>query len=433
MLLSYVVAMPLEWRVGGYTSNACGYIKGAYMAVMKPGGSTYRRLADRVAGMTSFKVVDFLEAAEGLQAKGKDIVRLEAGQPAFSTPRVFIEAAEAALKAEKTKYTSALGIMELRIAIAESYWQRYGIEVSPARIAVTTGSSAALGLIGDLLINPGDGFLVTDPGYPCNANFIRRSGGEPQAVPVNASEHYQLTAAAARSHWRENTVGAMIASPSNPTGELIDRGQLQDIQQFIATQGGALVVDEIYHGLVYERDEVSILELTDDAFVVNSFSKYFGMTGWRLGWMVMPEDVSDAVNTLAQNFYISPPSIAQYTGLAAFQPVVIEEMEARREELRRRRDFFVPALRELGFEVPFMPAGAFYVYADISRLMEQRGIRDSEAFCWEMLEHAGVALTPGTDFGEHLARSHVRFTYTEPMDRLELAIERLALALGNRP
>lgn len=390
------------------------------------------RLANRVAGMTSFKVVDFLEAAERLQAEGRDIVRLEAGQPAFPTSPALIDAAQASLRAEKTKYTSALGIMELRIAIAESYRQRYGIEISPARIAVTTGSSAALGLIGDLLINPGDGFLVTDPGYPCNANFIRRSGGEPQTVPVNAAERYQLTAAATQSHWQANTVGAMIASPSNPTGELIERNHLEGIQQFIASQDGFLVVDEIYHGLVYQRDEVSILEITDEAFVVNSFSKYFGMTGWRLGWMVMPEEVSDTVNTLAQNFYISPPSIAQYTGLAAFQPAVIEEMEARRDELCRRRDFFVPALRELGFEVPFMPAGAFYVYADISRLMERHGITDSEAFCWDMLEHAGVALTPGTDFGEHLSRSHVRFSYTEPMDRLELAIERLAVALGNK-
>lgn len=398
-----------------------------------PSVSANCRLADRVAGMTSFKVVDFLEAAERLQAEGRDIVRLEAGQPAFSTPRVFVEAAKAALKAEKTKYTSALGIMDLRMAIADFYGQRYGLEISPTRVAVTTGSSAALGLIGDLLINPGDGFLVTDPGYPCNANFIRRSGGEPQAVPVSASERYQMTAAATRAHWQENTVGAMIASPSNPTGELIDRDHLRDIQQFIAMQGGTLVVDEIYHGLVYQQNEVSILELCDDAYVVNSFSKYFGMTGWRLGWMVMPEEVSDVVNTLAQNFYISPPSIAQYAGLAAFQPGVIEEMEARREVLQRRRDFFVPALRELGFDIPFMPAGAFYVYADISRLMEKLGVNDSEAFCWKMLEQAGVSLTPGTDFGEHLALTHVRFSYTEPMDRLELAIERLAKALEHRP
>ena len=411
------------------------------MAVTQKNRFKKRRLAHRVAGMTSFKVVDFLEAAERLQAEGHDIVRLEAGQPAFPTPPALVEAAELALRAEKTKYTSALGIPELREAIADLYRQRQGIEVPAQRIAVTTGSSAALGLIGDLLINPGDGFLVTDPGYPCNANFIRRAGGEPQAVPVEASERYQLTTQATREHWQANTVGAMIASPSNPTGELIDRAHLKGIHEFIASQGGTLVVDEIYHGLVYDRDETSILEITDEAFVVNSFSKYFGMTGWRLGWMVMPEDVCAQVNTLAQNFYISPPSIAQYVGVAACQPEVIAEMEERRVELQRRRDFLVPALCKLGFKIPFVPAGAFYIYADISEVVERStgtsknsGDADegggSEAFCWDMLKRAGVAFTPGTDFGHYLADRHVRFTYTEPMERLELAVERLGAALA---
>ncbi|MEH6639106.1 MAG: aminotransferase class I/II-fold pyridoxal phosphate-dependent enzyme [Porticoccaceae bacterium] len=399
--------------------------------VKTPTGVKTRRLADRVAEMTSFKVVDFLEAAERLQAEGRDIVRLEAGQPAFATPQLIVEAAETALRDEKTKYTSALGIAELRRAISDLYRQRNGIAIAPERIVVTTGSSAALSLIGDLLINPGDGVLVTDPGYPCNANFIRRAGGEPQAVPVEAAERYQLTEQATRAHWQANTIGALLASPSNPTGELMDRAHLEGIHKFIASQGGTLVVDEIYHGLVYERDETSILEITDEAFVINSFSKYFGMTGWRLGWMVVPEDVVDVINTMAQNFYISPPSIAQYAALAAFQPSVIAEMEARREELQRRRDFLVPALKSLGFGIPFTPAGAFYIYADISALMKP-GMVDSEAFCWDMLERAGVAFTPGTDFGEHLAQSHVRFTYTEPMERLELAVERLSSALGSR-
>ena len=385
------------------------------------------RWARRVASMTSFKVVDFLEAAERMQAAGRDIVRLEAGQPAFPTPPSIAEAARRALADEKTRYTPALGIAPLREAIAAFYAQRHGLKVAPARIAVTTGSSAALGLICDLLIEPGDGFLLTDPGYPCNANFVRRAGGEPQWVPVVAADRYQLTAAALAAHWHLNSVGALVASPSNPTGEIIARDQLAALHAATRERGGALVVDEIYHGLVYDESETSILEFTDAAFVVNSFSKYFGMTGWRLGWMVLPEAAIEPINVMAQNFYISPPSIAQHAALAAFQPGVMEELEARRAEFRRRRDFLVPALRELGFDIPFAPAGAFYIYAGIAGLAD-----DCEAFCWDMLERAGVAFTPGTDFGAHLARQRVRFSYTEPLERLELAVNRLRAALAAR-
>lgn len=390
-------------------------------------GARYCKMARRVAAMTSFKVVDFLEAAERMQAAGRDIVRLEAGQPAFPTPGPVAEAARRALADEKTRYTPALGIAPLREAIAAFYAQRHGVTVAPQRIAVTTGSSAALGLICDLLIDPGDGFLLTDPGYPCNANFIRRADGEPQWVPVAADDRYQLTAAALAAHWRPNTVGALVASPGNPTGEIIAPDELAALAAATRARGGALVVDEIYHGLVYDHAETSILTFTDDAFVVNSFSKYFGMTGWRLGWMVLPEAALEPVNVMAQNFYISPPSIAQHAALAAFRPEVIEELEARREEFRRRRDFLVPALRALGFDIPFAPAGAFYVYAGIANLAD-----DCETFCWDMLERAGVAFTPGTDFGSHGARQRVRFSYTEPLPRLELAVERLRAALAAR-
>ncbi len=383
------------------------------------------KTARRVAGMTSFRVVDFLEAAERLQARGRDIVRLEAGQPAFPTPAALVEATRAALAEERTRYTPALGIAPLREAIAGFYGRRYGIELDPGRVAVTTGSSAALALLGDLLIDPGDGVLLSDPGYPCNANFVRRAGGEPQWVPVGAEQRYQVTAAALAAHWRPNTIGAWLASPANPTGELIAAPALRELVEEIQRRGASLVMDEIYHGLVYDEPEVSVLEMTADAFVVNSFSKYFGMTGWRLGWLVMPEAAARDINVLAQNFYISPPSIAQHAALAAFRPAVIAELEARRAELRRRRDFLVPALRELGFTIPHKPAGAFYVYAGIERLAG-----DCEAFCWDMLERAGVAFTPGTDFGTHRASSKVRFSYTEPLDRLELAVERLRRALA---
>ena len=384
-----------------------------------------RPLAHRLEQMTSFKVVDFLEAAVAMEAQGRDIVRMEAGEPAFDTAPAIAEAAIKALKDEKTHYTPSFGISALREAIAAFYDTRYGLKLSPERVVVTTGSSAALGLICDLYINPGEGLLLTDPGYPCNANFVRRAGGEPQLVPVSADNAYQLTGELVQSSWRDNTIGVMVASPSNPTGEMVDRANQTAIHNTVSRHGGVLIMDELYHGLVYEEKETSVLEITDEAFVINSFSKYFGMTGWRLGWMVAPEDTLPAISVMTQNFYISPPSIAQYAALGAFQPATIGLMEERREILRQRRDFLVPALRELGFVIPHSPAGAFYIYANIEALAD-----DSETFCWDMLERAGVSFTPGTDFGEHLARQHVRFSYTQPMERLELAVERLASALG---
>ncbi len=399
---------------------------------------TGRRLAERLQNMTSFKVVDFLEAAVAMEAQGIDIVRMEAGEPSFPTAPAITSAAVKALADEKTNYTPSFGIMALREAIAGFYAQRYGIELMPERIVVTTGSSAALGLICDLLINPGDGIQLTDPGYPCNANFVRRAGGEPQLIPVSADNAYQLTADLVAQHWQPNTIGVMVASPSNPTGEVISQDNQRAINDIVVARDGVLIMDEIYHGLVYgpgsglsyglegrNQTETSILSISDDAFVINSFSKYFGMTGWRLGWMVVPEDTLPSISVMTQNFYISPPSIAQYAALGAFEPSTIELMDERREEFRRRRDFFVPALRELGFVIPHMPAGAFYVYASIENLAD-----DSEAFCWDMLERAGVAFTPGTDFGHYLARQHVRFSYTQPMDRLELAVERLSKVLS---
>jgi len=385
-----------------------------------------RQYASRIEGMTSFKVVDFLEAAVKMEAQGRDVVRMEAGEPAFPTAPAIIEAASAALRDERTFYTPSLGIIELREAIAGFYQTRYGLSIPAERVVVTTGSSAALGLICDLIINPGDGLQLTDPGYPCNANFVRRAGGEPQLIPVDANNAYQLTPEAVAAHWQANTVGVLVASPSNPTGEMLSRENQCGINDVVASHNGVLIMDELYHGLVYDQQESSILEINNDAMVINSFSKYFGMTGWRLGWMVVPEDALEPVNIMAQNFYISPPSIAQYAALGAFEPATIEIMEARRAEFRQRRDYLVPALRELGFSIPNMPAGAFYIYAGIEKLAD-----DSEAFCWDMLERAEVAFTPGTDFGEHLARQHVRFSYTQPMDRLELAVERLGKALAS--
>ncbi|MGS2723736.1 aminotransferase class I/II-fold pyridoxal phosphate-dependent enzyme [Porticoccus sp. GXU_MW_L64] len=383
------------------------------------------QFANRCRGITSFKAMDILAAAMELQAQGRDIVRMEVGEPAFATPQPVLEAAQQAMAAGHTKYTAACGIPQLREAVAELYQRRYGVAVAPERVIITTGSSAALGMVCELLLNPGDGLLLSDPGYPCNPNFVRRLDAEPQSVPVDASNHFQLTAELAREYWQANTRGVMVASPNNPTGEIITRDNLAALHQLTVEKQAALVVDEIYHGLTYgDVDVASVLEMTNDAFVINSFSKYFGMTGWRLGWAVVPEAAQDKINTLAQNFYISSPAISQYAALAALQPETEGILEQRREEFQRRRDFLVKGLREIGFGINHLPAGAFYVYANVDNFTD-----DGEAFCWRMLKEQGVAFTPGTDFGVHNANRYVRFTYTAQMDRLEEALERLAVGV----
>lgn len=385
------------------------------------------QFSKRSGKITSFKAMDIMTAALQIQAQGRDVVRMEIGEPSFPTPAPVLEAANRAMQSGRTQYTAACGIPELREAIAGLYQQRYGVTVDPNRVVVTTGSSAALGMVCELLLNPGDGLLLSDPGYPCNPNFVRRLEAEPQLVPVDSANNFQLTAELAEAHWQANTAGVMVASPNNPTGEIITRNNLQALHELTARKQAGLVVDEIYHGLTYcdesgnDVDVASILEITNDAFVINSFSKYFGMTGWRLGWTIVPEQAVVPITALAQNFYISAPSVSQYAALAAFDSATTEILEERREEFHRRRDFLVSGLREIGFRVDHVPAGAFYVYANVEPLTD-----DGEAFCWQMLREQGVAFTPGTDFGQHHANKFVRFTYTESMERIEEALERLA-------
>jgi len=384
------------------------------------------RLADRTHNLTSFRAVDFLEATVELQSQGQDIVRMGVGEPGFATAQPIAEAAKVAITEGKTSYTPPCGIPELRQAIADHYLHQYGLKIDSQRVIVTTGSSAALGMVCELLLNPGDGLLMSDPGYPCNPNFVRRLDAEPQFVPVDAIDHYQLTSKLVASHWKANTVGVMVASPNNPTGEVISRENLVALHQEVSQRGGSLIVDEIYHGLIYDDESVaSILEITDEAFVINSFSKFFGMTGWRLGWMVVPEGMAHIINIMVQNFYISSPSIAQYAALSAFEPETLSILEQRRAEFKQRRDFLVPALRDLGFGISHVPSGAFYVYADVQRFTD-----NCEEFCWRLLREHGVACTPGTDFGKHRASHHVRFAYTEPLERLQLGVERMRRALA---
>ena len=283
--------------------------------------------AKRINDIQPFRVVEVLTRAKQLESLGRDIVHMQAGEPDFATAEPIIEAGVAALRNGATHYSDACGIQPLREAIAEYYRQDYGVDVAPERIMVTPGASGALLLIASLLINPGDSVLMTDPGYPCNRHFMRLVEGEGQLVAVDAADRYQLTAASAEAAWRDNTVGAMVASPANPTGEILDAGQLTDLYKLVASRGGHLIVDEIYHGLTYhdaadsrfagQRPQTA-LALGDKVVVINSFSKYFGMTGWRLGWMVVPEHYIPVVERLAQNLFLAPTTPSQYAALAAF-------------------------------------------------------------------------------------------------------------------
>jgi len=384
-----------------------------------------RGYARRMSEIEPFRVVEVLARATELASRGADIVHMAAGEPDFATAAPIIEAGRAALARGETHYSQAAGIPPLREALSRFYADTYGLDIAPSRILVTPGASGALLLIAALLMNPGDGMLMTDPGYPCNRHFMRLVEGRGQLVPVDERSRYQLNAELVARHWRSDTVGAMVASPANPTGTTLSREELAALAAQVRSRNGHLVVDEIYHGLVYDGVAPSVLEVDPDAFVINSFSKYFGMTGWRLGWLVAPEPAAAEMEKLAQNLFISMSTPAQYAALAGFEPGTREILEQRRDIFRQRRDFLLPAVRELGFSVPCDPQGAFYLYADASRFTD-----DSQRFCLDLLEKHSVALTPGVDFGHHRANEHLRFSYTTSMDRLELAVERLARVLG---
>jgi aspartate/methionine/tyrosine aminotransferase len=316
---------------------------------------------------------------------------------------------------------------ELREALSRYYATSYAIEVPAERIIITSGSSGALFLTLAVLVDPGSQVIVADPGYPANRHFVRVLDGEPLNVPVDAESGYQLTPDAIERSWTERTVAAIVATPSNPSGAVVDLGDLERMAVYCSGRGGKLIVDEIYHGLVYEGQAQSALAVSDEVFVINSFSKFFNMTGWRLGWMVAPPAYVRALEKVAQNIYLSPPAPAQFAALAAFEPETLSILAQRREAFRARRDYLVPALRRLGFDVSQTPAGAFYVYAGCSKLTD-----DSVSFAMDLLEHAGVAITPGVDFGEHEAASHVRFAYTNGPERLQEAMLRIDRFLSVR-
>jgi len=374
-----------------------------------------------MAEIEPFHVMALLARARELEAQGRSIIHMEIGEPDFPTPEPVIRAGIRALERGGLFYTPTPGLPQLREAIAGYYRSRYGVAISASRILVTTGASAALLLACAALIDPGDEVLLADPGYPANRHIVRVVEGVPRAVPVDAASGYQLAPEHFERHWGPRTAAALVASPSNPTGTLISSERLSAMAEFAREKGGTLIVDEIYHGLVYEGEYTTAAAFTDDVFIINSFSKYFNMTGWRLGWMVVPEAYASEIDKLAQNLYLAAPTPAQHAALAAFEPETLAILESRRQEFQARRDYLVPALRGLGFDIPVMPQGAFYVYAGCGTLT-----KDSLAFARELLERAGVAITPGIDFGANAPKRHVRFAYANSIERLREGVARIA-------
>jgi aspartate/methionine/tyrosine aminotransferase len=370
-------------------------------------------------GIAPFHVMDILARAQALEAAGRDIIHLEIGEPDFATPEPIVEAGIAALRAGHTHYTGALGLPVLREAIAGFYATRWQATVDPARVIVTPGASGALLLTLGLLAGPGDEVLMADPGYPCNRHFARFCDARAISVPVDAGSGFQLTLALIERHATPATRAVLIASPSNPTGTAISPDELARIHDWCAAQGVALIVDEIYLALTYDGSEHSAA-CWDDVFVINSFSKYFQMTGWRLGWLLAPAWAMPDLERLAQNLFLAAPTPAQHAALAAFSPVTLDELEARKAQLRDRRDYLLPALRQRGFVIPSQPHGAFYLYADCSAHTD-----DSFRFAQALLEQAGVAVTPGLDFGRHQPQRYLRLAYTRPLPRLVEAVARL--------
>jgi aspartate/methionine/tyrosine aminotransferase len=382
------------------------------------------RHSDRVNDIQPFHVMDLLRRARELESQGRDIIHMEVGEPDFPTPQPVIDAATRFLATGNVPYTPAMGLAQLREAISRFYRKRFGAVVPAERIVVTPGASGALMLALAATTDPGSEWLLPDPSYPCNRHLVRSFEGVARALPVNAESHFQPTAEQVTQAWTSATRGLMVASPSNPTGTLLDAAELSALGEAVQARGGIMIVDEIYQGLTYGVESSTVLKDMDDVFVVNSFSKYFGMTGWRLGWLVVPPEYVRAVEKLAQHFFISASTPAQHAALAAFDPTTLAILEARRHEFAERRTTLLPALRDIGFTVASEPHGAFYIYADISAFAE-----DSEELAWRLLENTGVATTPGLDFGDNAPRKHLRIAYTTSKERLLEAAERLRAAL----
>ncbi len=393
-------------------------------------------LAARTDHIMPFHVMELMKHAHTLELQGRHIIHMSIGEPDFTAPQSVIDALVTAMQRGDTHYTAAVGIFPLRRAIAEFQKARHGVDIDPARIIITAGASGALLLTMAAVVNPGQEILMPDPSYPCNRHFVAAFDGVAKLIPSGPEDRFQLTAEMVESHWTEATRGVLIASPSNPTGTSIAPAELRRIIEMVAAKKGITIVDEIYLELSYEDAgedagalrHRSALELSDDVIVISSFSKYFHMTGWRLGWAVVPESLVPTFEKLAQNLFICASTPAQYAALACFEPEALAIYEERKKEFKRRRDYIVPALREIGFEVPVMPDGAFYVYADCRRFLT-RELPDSNALVLHILDEAGVALVPGKDFGRYQPERWLRLSYATSMENLREAVARIARLL----
>lgn len=377
-------------------------------------------ISSAVERVNAFKVMSVMQRAQEIEAQGHKVVHMEVGEPDFSSAKPIVDAAKKALDKGLTQYTSAAGITPLRKALAQFYQERYRVEVDYKRILITPGASGGLTLLANMLVDKDDGVLISDPAYPCVRNFIHLMNAKPQLMPVGLEQNFQPKLADYERTYDECTKGLWLASPSNPTGTILSRKDLQAAADWTKSKNIHLLVDEIYHGLHYVNELPTVLEIDQSAFVVNSFSKYFGMTGWRLGWIVVPPEFIETATKLAQNLYISASSIAQYAALAVFKDESKSIFEKRREAFRQRRDYLSAELSTLGFKVPESIEGAFYVYADISAFSD-----DSENFCADLLEQQHVAVTPGTDFGDYKSSHFVRFAFTTSLDDLALGVDRI--------
>ena len=392
------------------------------------------KLASRLSFIEPFYVMECAKAAAEIAASpacdpargGERMIFLNIGEPDFTAPEPVQQAAERAIRGGRTQYTDAVGLPALREAISRWYAQRFGLDIPARRIVVTAGASAGLQLACLALFEAGDEVLMPDPSYPCNRHFVAAAEAVARLLPCPAEQRFQLDADAVAKAWGPATRGVLLASPSNPTGTSIHPDEMRRISQVVQAQGGVCVVDEIYLGLSFDDTYGhSALALGDHIVSVNSFSKYFSMTGWRLGWLVVPEALVSPIERLAQNLFICASSIAQHAALACFEPESITEYERRRTEFAARRDLVVPALNVMGLKVPVLPDGAFYAYADCSAHHA-----DSWDFSFELMHQAHVALTPGRDFGRHDPERWLRLSYATSREQLEQALHRLKRVLS---
>ncbi|MCE2774419.1 MAG: pyridoxal phosphate-dependent aminotransferase [Burkholderiaceae bacterium] len=393
------------------------------------------RLASRAERIEPFYVMEVAKAAAELGAQvahtDAPMLYLNIGEPDFTAPPLVQDAAERAIRDGRTQYTSALGLPALRERVSDWYRSHFGLNIPAQRIVITAGASAALQLACLALIEQGDEILMPDPSYPCNRHFVSAADGRAVLLPTRAEQRFQLSADQVREHWGAQTRGVLLASPSNPTGTSIAPEEMRRIHAEVQSRGGITMVDEIYLGLSYDATfGHSALALDDQVISLNSFSKYFNMTGWRLGWMVVPEALVPVIERLAQNLYICPSTVAQQAALACFEPESLRVFEARRAEFQARRDAFIPALQAIGLSVPVMPDGAFYAWADCTQACARLGVKDSWDFAFEVMRRAHVAITPGRDFGQADTARFVRFSTASSMQTLQTSVERLRQLLA---